>query len=288
MTATNTPTAPAAPAWVVISEVAWAGTAASSTDEWIELWNPGAADVDLTGWVLTDGGDIHADLGGTIGAGGFYLLERTRRYHRQRHRGRPDLHGGAFEFRRVALPVRSVGEDRGFRQRRRGSVAGGEAASSAAMERTGDGPASDSSWCTNDGVHRSGSDAGGNPINGTPRQSFSGFCAAPTPSRTPDRTSTTPRRHHRHRNRHGDRNADDIPPTAARYDPQSVIISEVAWAGTAASSSDEWIELWNPGSARDRSFRLDADRRRRHPYRARRIDRSRTDFFSSSAPTTAR
>jgi multidrug efflux pump subunit AcrB len=26
----------------------------------------------------------------------------------------------------------------------------------------------------------------------------------------------------------------------------SVVINEVAWAGTAASSSDEWIELYNP------------------------------------------
>jgi hypothetical protein len=27
----------------------------------------------------------------------------------------------------------------------------------------------------------------------------------------------------------------------------SVLISEVAWAGTLASANDEWIELWNPG-----------------------------------------
>ncbi|MGQ9602400.1 MAG: PKD domain-containing protein, partial [Candidatus Bipolaricaulia bacterium] len=30
-------------------------------------------------------------------------------------------------------------------------------------------PDSDANWCTNDGVHRNGLDAAGNPINGTPK-----------------------------------------------------------------------------------------------------------------------
>jgi hypothetical protein len=248
MTATNTPTAPAAPPWVVISEVAWAGTAASSSDEWIELWNPGAADVDLTGWMLTDGGDIHADLGGTIGAGGFYLLERS-----------DDTTVSDIPADRIYTGVLSNSGESLFLYDPTGKIAdsangdggswpAGQAASAAAIERTGDGSASDSSWCTNDGVHRSGLDAGGNPIHGTPRQSFSGFCAVPTPSRTPDRTSTsTPTL-----TGTGTATETGTPtttPTTAPYDPQSVIISEVAWAGTAASSSDEWIELWNPLSA---------------------------------------
>ncbi len=37
---------------VIISEVAWAGTAADAEDEWIELRNLGTAPVDLTGWTL--------------------------------------------------------------------------------------------------------------------------------------------------------------------------------------------------------------------------------------------
>ena len=41
---------------VVINEVAWAGTSASASDEWLELYNSGAADIDLTGWTLSDGG----------------------------------------------------------------------------------------------------------------------------------------------------------------------------------------------------------------------------------------
>ncbi len=37
---------------VVINEVAWAGTAASPQDEWIELRNLGTTPVDLTGWTI--------------------------------------------------------------------------------------------------------------------------------------------------------------------------------------------------------------------------------------------
>ncbi|TFH10848.1 MAG: DUF11 domain-containing protein, partial [Candidatus Atribacteria bacterium] len=37
---------------VIISEIAWAGTAANPDDEWIELRNIGGEPVDLTGWVL--------------------------------------------------------------------------------------------------------------------------------------------------------------------------------------------------------------------------------------------
>jgi len=246
-TATNDPTASPAPAWVVIGEVAWAGTAASSSDEWIELWNPGSGDVDLAGWELTDGGDIRVDLGGTIGAGGFYLLERTddtivSNISADRiYTGALSNSGEALYLYDPSGKIADTANGDG------GPWPAGSAAAYASMERADPGSDSDSSWCTNDGVHRSGSDANGNPINGSPRQSFSGVCALPTPSRTPVRTPTftpTPISSET-------ATATATPtasPTAVRYDPQSVIISEVAWAGTAASSSDEWIELWNPGS----------------------------------------
>src|SRR5205823_582902 len=64
-------------ATVVIDEVAWAGTAASSSDEWIELKNNSAIAVDLTGWTLTDGGDVDIALSGSLAAQSFFLLERT-------------------------------------------------------------------------------------------------------------------------------------------------------------------------------------------------------------------
>ena len=74
---------------VVINEVAWAGTAANASDEWIELHNTTDTDIDMSGWILrfdTDGIVIHlgAVEGDTlelrrvvIDAGGYFLLERT-------------------------------------------------------------------------------------------------------------------------------------------------------------------------------------------------------------------
>ena len=43
----------AQPGPVVISELMWPGSTASSADEWIELYNPSDATVDLAGWTLT-------------------------------------------------------------------------------------------------------------------------------------------------------------------------------------------------------------------------------------------
>jgi hypothetical protein len=62
---------------VLINEVAWAGTAASASDEWIELHNRGLSEVDLRGWLLTDRDDLNVQLSGTIRPGGYFLLERT-------------------------------------------------------------------------------------------------------------------------------------------------------------------------------------------------------------------
>jgi len=72
---------------VLINEIAWSGTAASSSDEWIELYNPTDEDVDLTGWILLVGdAEIHlGDVAGStrevrrtmIPARGYFLLERT-------------------------------------------------------------------------------------------------------------------------------------------------------------------------------------------------------------------
>jgi hypothetical protein len=63
---------------VVISELAWMGTKASSADEWIELYNNTGSDIDLAGWTLqaADGTPSIA-LAGTIPAAGYFLLERT-------------------------------------------------------------------------------------------------------------------------------------------------------------------------------------------------------------------
>lgn len=66
----------ASPGAVVINEVAWAGSADSANDEWIELYNTTGAAVDLSGWTISDdnGASVYA-LGGTIAAHGYFLIE---------------------------------------------------------------------------------------------------------------------------------------------------------------------------------------------------------------------
>lgn len=62
---------------IVINEIAWMGTQTSSSDEWIELYNTSAQQVDLTGWALNaSDGSPQIQLSGIIAAKSYFLLER--------------------------------------------------------------------------------------------------------------------------------------------------------------------------------------------------------------------
>lgn len=72
------PAAAELPASVVISEIAWMGSPASASDEWIELYNATLEPIDITGWVLQESdGSPEIILEGQIEAGAYFLLERT-------------------------------------------------------------------------------------------------------------------------------------------------------------------------------------------------------------------
>ncbi|HBM45888.1 MAG: hypothetical protein UT05_C0006G0011 [Parcubacteria group bacterium GW2011_GWF2_38_76] len=70
---------------VKINEIAWMGTDESYSNEWIELYNDGGGEVDVSNWVLGwKGGTSSVIIGKDkkcqnvkIPAGGFYLMERT-------------------------------------------------------------------------------------------------------------------------------------------------------------------------------------------------------------------
>ncbi|MEA2081321.1 MAG: lamin tail domain-containing protein, partial [Elusimicrobiota bacterium] len=63
---------------VVINEIAWMGTAASTYDEWIELYNNTGSTVSLTNWTLEAAdGTPSITLSGSIAPYGYFLLERT-------------------------------------------------------------------------------------------------------------------------------------------------------------------------------------------------------------------
>ena len=209
-----------APGSVLINEVAWAGTLASTSDEWIDLWNPGADPIPLAGWSLTDSGDISVALAGEIGAHSLYLLERTNDQTvsdiaaDRIYTGSLNNSGETLELSDPAGNLIDTANASG------GAWPAGDAAARASMERHGllDLAAN---WATFPGVGGNGADANGNPIAGTPRQPN-----APT-SATPTATASGP--------------------IGTPFPAEAVIINEVAWAGTLASTSDEWIELFNPG-----------------------------------------
>ncbi len=222
--ATTTPSdTPAATAYpplsVLIDELAWAGTLASASDEWIELYNNTPGPIDLSGWHLTDGGDVNVTLTGVLPAFSFFLLERTDDLTVSDIAADQIYTGGlnnAGESLRLLDPtgglIDSANSDGG-------PWPAGEAGTRASMERLG-GDDRSGDWVTFSGVGGVGHDADGSPIAGTPRTTNSVFAATATPT---------------------------APPTPVA--PLSVLINEVAWGGTHASSADEWIELHNPGAA---------------------------------------
>ena len=212
------------PGAVLINEVAWAGTLASTSDEWIELWNPGPEPIGLEGWSLTDGdgGDIREALRGEIGPYGFYLLERTDDTTVSDIPADGDYTGSLNNNGETLELIDPSGTLIDTANASGGPWPAGNTSARASMERHGalDVPGS---WSTFPGFGGNGLDAVGNPIGGTPRQANSPSSATPLPTSTPPGTAATPFPH------------------------EAVIINEVAWAGTLASSSDEWIELLNPG-----------------------------------------
>jgi len=165
---------------LIISEIAWAGTAAASTDEWIELQNAGDVAVDLTGWQLAYGdtliflGEVEENTievrTTTLAPGQFLLLERT-----------DDstisditadvLYSGALSNAGILVELRDpegvvidsvvLGEEGGWPA---GCGSDGEPPY-CTMERTHLGE-----WTTNNAIVINGLDVAGNPLNGTPGQ----------------------------------------------------------------------------------------------------------------------
>ena len=244
------PTATTPPAIdVIINEVAWAGTQAFSGDEWIELFNAGTLSADLTNWRLeaADGDPVISLTGYTIPANGYLLLER----------GSPNVTtvstggnivtatylGGLLNNSGETLyllddssQIVSTANANG------GAWPGGSGSPNfPSMERSGNVPDSDFVWITFANTTFIAQDAGGNNIYGTPGAYNWGYTVVPTftPTITLTPTNTlTP----------SPTNTLTPSPTATPAGFLSVVINEVAWMGTGASTADEWIELYNPGS----------------------------------------
>lgn len=170
---------------VIINEVAWMGTKANAADEWIELYNPGGGEIDLTGWQLYESGGntLIINLAGKIPAGGYYLIERTD--DNSISDITADIFGpfggsGLKNSGEYLVLKNSSGETIDSVNATSGWPAG-DSASKASMERKADG-----TWQTNDNITINGHDVQGNPIVGTPKSfnSQSSAAASSTPPAT--------------------------------------------------------------------------------------------------------
>lgn len=218
-TASSTSPAPVPPQAVLINEIAWAGTIASANDEWIELHNPGPDPIDLTGWRLSDEGDVDVALVGSIPAFSYFLLERTDET-TVSDLAADKLYTGSLRNSGERLElIGPAGEIVDTANSSGGGWPAGHADSRASMERRG-GSDLPGNWGSFTGYFGNGLDAAGNPIQGTPRRTNSLFFPTPTPTSIPSR----------------------------------IVINEVLirprhdWEGTGGvTTADEFIELYNPG-----------------------------------------
>ncbi|MBI5842794.1 MAG: lamin tail domain-containing protein [Chloroflexi bacterium] len=161
---------------VAINEVAWAGTGASSSDEWIELCNPGTTAVDLSGWQLKGNApdsspDPVINLTGTIPPGGYFLLERTDETTVSNITADQIYTGDLLDAGEILILYNAVGERVDTANIDGGSWPAGSATNQRSMERRSSTLDSPTSWVTFFGTssYQNGKDAKGNAINGTPK-----------------------------------------------------------------------------------------------------------------------
>lgn len=207
-TSTVSPPATSTPAGflsVIINEVAWAGTAASANDEWIELYNPGSTSVNLVGWILrSSDGNPTINLTGSIPPGGYYLLERgddttvsdipADQIYPGDSSTALNNNGEVLQLFDPQNRLIDSANSNGF------SWPAGLASTFGTMERRGVITDSDTAWITNTGVISWGLDAGipngcttscttaPRALRGTPKHLNWATLVTPTPSITP----TTP------------------------------------------------------------------------------------------------
>lgn len=247
-TVTPSPTPPN----VVINEIAWAGTIASSDDEWIELYNSGGTAVDISGWRLVSASgslDISFPAGTIINAGTYFLIERRElatNVPANLITAYPWALNDSGEILRLRQLNGTIVDTANSNGGAWPTVSGSPNFPS--MERTIIAPDSDFVWVTFSGTPTV-LDAGGNGVFGTPGTANlqSGVTPTFTPSSTPTITSTSSPTATATKTSTPTPSRTSTPGVCGvGTTPTSIIINEIAWAGTANSATDEWIELYNP------------------------------------------
>ena len=181
---------------IIINEVAWAGTGASDSDEWIEFYNPNSVPINTTGWVLKIvNPNVTIPLNPiTIASGGYYLLENdetTTSVPSDQTAASISL-SNSGSLLQLYDPLDRRVDTANFNQ---GAwPAGTSSPIKCSMERASNTAQDiDSGWFTNNNVVHIALDANGNPICGTPKNLNWSYSVTATPSRTPTRTPTRTR-----------------------------------------------------------------------------------------------
>jgi len=202
---------------VVINEIAWMGTKANSSDEWIELYNNTNQDINLEGWSLYEQESLIESLTGIIKAHSYYLIERTDDSTIQNIAAsqEPSSWGG-YGLNNNGEHLKLLNQESIIDEVdcSEGWFAGESSPSHKTMERinsqeTGSGL---DNWQNNFSTEEIAFDSQGNPINGTPNV----------------KNSTRPKNK----------------PEEIVYS-SSVIINEILPSPEGADSENEWIELKN-------------------------------------------
>lgn len=176
---------------VIINEVAWAGTAEDlPKDQWIELYNPSAAAMNITGWnLVSKSGKLDIVLSGSIPAGGYFLLERDDDETvldikaSQIYKGdKSELSKNGETLMLYTNITHEVLIDTANGDGGPWPQGGEKEKNYATMERKDANLEKDLSWVTNTGVTRNGKNSVGNPIYGTPgAKNSTGIPPTPVP-----------------------------------------------------------------------------------------------------------
>lgn len=238
---------------VVINEIAWMGTDASTADEWLELKNNTAAEINLNCWqIIAEDGTPKIKLTSKINAGSYYLLERTDD-NTIKDIAADQIYTGALENPPSGEILKLYDKDGNLQdvvghKDASGAVVPwyyGDNTTKSSMERRNSNDPGDqaSGWHTNDGIIKNGIDAAGNSIKGTPKNQNStgtislggGFSGGGGSGSSSSMSLPSPE-------------ASEGTGGDTESPLFKIVINEIAWMGTAAEANDEWVELYNPTS----------------------------------------
>ncbi len=212
---------------LIINEIAWMGSRASATDEWIELKNIGTAPLNLSGWqVISQKGRVREILPHAVLApGAFYLLERTSDASAPNAKA-DRIYQGSLSNTNDGLRLfdpSCASMDEAFASP---SWPAGNAAERRTMER-----GAAFSWHDYSGAGSSG-------IFGTPKRENSipaPVVAKPPPSTAVGGSSPSPAA-----------SASPSPSVAPSTTPGTAVINEFLFDAVGADAGREFIELYNP------------------------------------------